>query len=449
MFLGWASIKRHHGELWHIVDDAEWTCSSARQQINDNNRQLAPNNHLNVAERNRYRTASQSSSHSVTFANENREDFNNTSSLVTSTPRRPNFSSVQPSTCWETDSQSYSLEGSSVHLDSDSDHSTALSTDADRTSRRAYTLPPLTQAPGQDFVGHIRSFSDSQYPPGDDSALNRTASTSGQPTREMRFLARLRTSLRLRKSKRFSLSLRKNKEIFSSMPPSSPIQLVHTNQAEPSATSPALSATAEEFHFSSATEEASSDDEDGAQEETQSPPPAHYSYQLNRIGSILSRLKSVPYKRRPVGRSGYFIGLCLPVQLSNLHPPKAWFERSPDQEESTSAVNSLTVPLNEETLFHHDIKHCVLCSFDPPSMSKESNLGTCRLSFYHPQWQAYFPVEQTEEEKLLVRKELLRLVTNMGSSVGLNANEQGLLRYSYQTFNNLVLLANFGECLID
>ena len=38
-------------------------------------------------------------------------------------------------------------------------------------------------------------------------------------------------------------------------------------------------------------------------------------------------------------------------------------------------------------------------------------------------------IDKSEEEQWLVRKELLRLVGNMGSSVGMNANEQGLLRY--------------------
>lgn len=36
--------------------------------------------------------------------------------------------------------------------------------------------------------------------------------------------------------------------------------------------------------------------------------------------------------------------------------------------------------------------------------------------------------DQSDVEQLTVRKELLRLVYNLGSSVGLNANEQGLLR---------------------
>lgn len=376
--LGWSSIKRHHGELWHVVDDAEWTCLSTRQPS------LSPKlpahcNHLIVTERNRFRTVSQSSSHSVTFANDHREEFADSTPVNTSTPRRPISTSVQSSTCWETDSQPYSLEGSSIHLDSDSDHSTAFSTDAERTSRRAYTMPPLTQASGQDFVGHMRSFSDSHYPPGDDSVLTGTASTGGQPKREMRFFAKLRTSLRLRKSKRFSLPMRKSRENTCPSPPTSPVHLFSTDPGDLLTSSPAISTFPEEVQSSSAIECTSSDCDDGDSllEETQSPPPAHYSYQLNRIGSILSRLKSVPFKRRPVGRWGYFIGLCLPVQLSSLHPPKDWFQCSSELEESITAFSNLNVPLGEESIFRHDMEHCVLCPFDPPTMPKNSDSGTC------------------------------------------------------------------------
>ena len=51
---------------------------------------------------------------------------------------------------------------------------------------------------------------------------------------------------------------------------------------------------------------------------------------------------------------------------------------------------------------------------------------------------------QSDEERLLVRKELLRLVFNMGCSVGLGANEQGLLRYEPSYNYTITFNASYG-----
>lgn len=124
------------------------------------------------------------------------------------------------------------------------------------------------------------------------------------------------------------------------------------------------SGSAEETLSSSAAEEASSEDEDHMKIDST---PLHFEFQLNRIGSILSRLKSVPYKTRPFSSStsrssGSFIGLCLPVQLSYLHPPSDWFESPPDLLSTTISSDIANVTLNEEPQVEHDSEHCIICS---------------------------------------------------------------------------------------
>lgn len=78
---------------------------------------------------------------------------------------------------------------------------------------------------------------------------------------------------------------------------------------------------------------------------------------------------------------------------------------------------------------------CIICSSstsvavnDDTISSTSSILFHINISFHLDVQLKLVCVAPSEEEKLLVRKELLRLVGNMGSSVGLNANEQGLLR---------------------
>ena len=367
--LGWASIKRHHGELWHVVEDSEWNCFYL-QQVDDQH-VVKENNRLDVR-RERLRTVSQSSYHSVTFAD---DEEVRVPSMVTSTPRQATALVGQSTGCWETDSQPYSLEGSSINFDSDSDQSAEVPSNdnGDRNCRRAYTLPISVQTPGQDYVPHFRSFSDSHYPAADDSSNGVPASPTNRPKRELRIWTKLRTSLRFRKSKRFSLPVRPAKET-SFVPDEMPIKYIHSEPTDGATTS------TEETMSSSAAEEASSEDAD--QEEEPHPAPLHFEYQLNRIGSILSRLKSAQqYKRRPMSstssRSGGYVGLCLPVQLSYLHPPQNWFEPQPDP--FTNTINFAVMTLNEEPQFVHEKQLCILCSEETPVaiQSESSKFNSC------------------------------------------------------------------------
>lgn len=324
--------------------------------------------------RDRPRTVSQSSYHSVTFAADERGDII-ASPMGTSTPRRERAGSLSQSTGgWETDSQLYSIEGSSINFDSDSDRSSELPTSSspDRTCRRAYTLPLSVQNPGQEYVTHFRSFSDSHYPAADEASNGVPTSPTGRPKRESRIWSKLRTSLRLRKSKRFSLPIGSPKENVSKPEEIVPIQLILSEQTDGAIFS------AEETQSSSAAEEASSEEDEKEESDTT---PLHYEYQLNRIGSILSRLKSVPYKRRPLSsssnRSGCFIGLCLPVQLSYLHPPSDWFEPQPDLFTTTISNNLTNVTLNEEPQIDHDTEHCIICSVNSSiiTQAEKSNVS--------------------------------------------------------------------------
>ena len=344
------------------MDDSEWNCFSASEnQLGAPCLQYpvlqegAASNRLDVGERDRRRTISQSSSYSVTFAGDDLGD----SDVLTSTPRRltGGGGGGPGASHWETDSQPYSLEGSSVHFDSDSDHSAVLpsggsGSDGDRTCRRAYTLPPSSQTPGQDYVTQ-RSFSDSHYLPADELPSGLPTSSSGQPKRETRIWTKLRMSLRLRTSKRSFLPNR------SSTPPPSfaptpPIQLIHI---EP----PPLGTCSADDTLSPVEDSESSEDDEG----NHTPPPLHFDYQFNRIGSILNRLKSVQYKkRRPLNPSGCYIGLSLPVQLSNFYPPPEWFE--PQVDASVTTLTFLTIPANEEMQYEHATEQCILCSVGHP-----------------------------------------------------------------------------------
>lgn len=341
-----------------MVDDSEWNCFYL--QLVDDQHVVKDNNRLDVR-RDRLRTVSQSSCHSVTFAADERGDII-ASSVVTSTPRRDATGLAGQTTgCWETDSQPYSIEGSSINFDSDSDQSSESPANIgpDRTCRRAYTLPLSVQTPGQEYVPHFRSFSDSHYPTTDEASNGVPTSPTSRPKRESRIWNRLRTSLRLRKSKRFSLPVGTSKESPFKPPEIAPIHLLRSEPMIDGA-----SGSAEETLSSSAAEEASSDDEDHMKIDST---PLHFEFQLNRIGSILSRLKSVPYKTRPFSSStsrssGSFIGLCLPVQLSYLHPPSDWFESPPDLLSTTISSDIANVTLNEEPQVEHDSEHCIICS---------------------------------------------------------------------------------------
>lgn len=113
---GWASIKRHHGELWHVVDDSEWNClltdhpetlrfptlvdGSLVDGLSVRDRTQSSlhtdfgatgSNHQQA----RFRTVSQSSGHSVTFASDDAHadrdgegDETIPAGTLTSTPRR-------------------------------------------------------------------------------------------------------------------------------------------------------------------------------------------------------------------------------------------------------------------------------------------------------------------------------------------------------------------------
>ena len=72
---------------------------------------------------------------------------------------------------------------------------------------------------------------------------------------------------------------------------------------------------AEDTLSSSAAEDVSSEDDDKEESDIKRcQAPLHFKYRLNRIGSVLSRLKSVPFKRRPrvlsssSNRSCYYMG---------------------------------------------------------------------------------------------------------------------------------------------
>ena len=106
-------MRRHHGELWHVVDAAEWILFPGGVKKAEEDDDLGE----------RARTMSLCSSQSVSFA---------VQSASASATRRPNSgiasgpASGPASGCWETDSQPYSLEGSSIQFDSDSDHSSQV-----------------------------------------------------------------------------------------------------------------------------------------------------------------------------------------------------------------------------------------------------------------------------------------------------------------------------------
>ena len=455
--LGWASIKRHHGELWHVVDDSEWVFRPLQtlqqpQESAVHNSSAMDKSLLDpttdCSKRDRRRTISQSSGHSVTFASD-KEDSDQ--ACVTSTPRRL----TATTTCWETDSQPYSLEGSSIHFDSDSDQSSMPggAEETDRICRRAYTLPPpSSQAPASGGVAsgaggrnesshhHFRSFSDSHYPADDPVVIDplgsgggllpqpsnsSSASSAGRQQRreggssKTRIWTKLRTSLRLRRSKRFSLPSRPTSSSVASSPavPSASLtpddvgkklDFVFPGSADDKTLCPSSSA---EETLSGEDEVEDDDDEDGA---VPPPPPPTLpeGQQSNRIGSILNRLKSVPYKkRRPLGgssASGCYIGLCLPVQLSLLHPPADWFDRKATtaddkddedffpgdecngtyNEESTlrrMSYPTLVFSIGEEAHYDHQAELCIICSSGPdyiPPSTPSSKFPFWKFHFF-------------------------------------------------------------------
>lgn len=133
---------------------------------------------------------------------------------------------------------------------------------------------------------------------------------------------------------------------------------------------------AEDTFSSSAAEDVSSEDDDKEESDVKRcQAPLHFKYRLNRIGSVLSRLKSVPFKRRPrvlsssSNRSCYYMGLCLPIQLTYLHPPSDWIEQ-PDPMINTMSFSNMT--LNEEPQFVYESQHCIICSKDYSILFVES-----------------------------------------------------------------------------
>ena len=376
--------------------------------------------------RERIRSTSQSSSYSVTFARDFADSHSN-KGLLTSTPVRTGACSGAVASSWETESQPYSLEGSSIHFDSDSEAdvdnlndlirpAAADATQSADRSRRAYTLPPSSHS-GSDHVAHFRSFSDSHYPAEEMESVMSNAQNPRRPSVEARIWNKLRSSFRLRKSKRFSLPGRSSDRKESSPPASSttsPVQMVH---------------------FESSTTDASSTNppENIAQNETSSdeetvPSLLQAEFPLNRMGSVLSHVKQASHKKKLHSRTGRattnkscFIGLCLPIVLSSFYPEKELFDPLIDVSNSSSC-NSVS----DETQFDHEADKCFLCSKGLPSSSLDDGKKMLKV-ILHVGLTPLFP-GHTDEERLLVRKELLRLVFNMGSSVGLNANEQGLLR---------------------
>lgn len=298
--IGWASIKRHHGELWHVIDEAEWYCFQP---------EVVANERKDVAATERARTMSLCSSHSVSFAG----------AANTSTPcRAAEIAGVAgtSSTCWETDSQPYSLEGSSIQFDSDSDYSIH---DVDR-SRRSYTLPPCSQAPMENVI-HFRSLSESHYQPSEEL----TEGSSSGPQKEIRIWSKLRSSLRLPKSKRFSGFT------FPRRLSKSPIPVVEVND----------SALEDKFKPPEPDDDPSSDE-----------------YQLNRLGSVSS--PSVPHKKRSFSTSSNwtscYIGLSLPQRLSQFQPVVEQYK--PDFDDST---DSAFHTVSEEAQFEHVTAQCLLC----------------------------------------------------------------------------------------
>lgn len=189
-------------------------------------------------------------------------------------------------------------------------------------------------------IAHFRSFSDSHYQPSDET--NKTL-TAGLPDdrvdkADTRIWTKLRTSFRMRKSSRFTLPRRSSKK-------SAPIP---SFDCKPSADVPDVTVV---------------DDDVSSTEETT---PPLFEYQLNRISSVMSQLKSVPFLDQLSSSSGLrmgcYIGLCLPVHISSFHPSADMFDGSLNQAQSASDVFSL--PFCEDVQFMHVTAHCIVCCQD-------------------------------------------------------------------------------------
>jgi hypothetical protein len=63
------------------------------------------------------------------------------------------------------------------------------------------------------------------------------------------------------------------------------------------------------------------------------------------------------------------MGLCLPIQLTYLHPPSDWIEQ-PDPMINTMSLSNMT--LNEEPQFVYESQHCIICSKDYSILFVES-----------------------------------------------------------------------------
>lgn len=315
--------------------------------------------------RERLRTTSQSSSLSVTFAADFAANITEKGGvIVASTPIRPGAST----TSWDSDSQPYSLQGSSINFDSDSDLSVQ---DTDR-NRRAYTLPPNIHS-ATDYVSHLRSFSDSHYP-----AATEETSTIGhnsrRPSMDTRIWNKLRSSFRLRKSKRFSLPARPWKRESAAPPAASsvskPIEMVNLESCNRTE-----SAKSVENQLSSNDDDDDDEDDDNGDEEEEEPAA---------LGSVLSRLKWAPSKKRPINcrsNAPVYIGLCLPVKLSSFYPKKELFDLLLDD----SSAHSSTI-VGDDVQFDHQVPYCVLCSnkmyLDATVESSNSPTDECRFYFY-------------------------------------------------------------------
>ena len=454
---GWASIQRHHGDIWSIVDDSEWNYGNhGRVKETANKSTMTPTGAREAIAigRERIRSTSQSSSYSVTFAGDLRGP---TKSMATSTPLQPTGSTATtaPGTgSWDTESQAISLEGSSIHFESDSDlelevdqRLNGAEKDAATTDRcrRAYTLPPNIHPSPDQHVTHFRSFSDSHYPctaenggqePSEASGLTSAHVNPRRASAETRIWDKLRSSLRLRRPKRFSLSVRSSSTKGErSLPISSPASLVLHRPTEatslPASIYPSTAIGSTNVQDANSDEISNGDDLECDSEEPFSddvlPLLRSTSTKNQKISSIKSRgAGSRDSSRRWVTPA--FIGLCLPARLSSFYPPKDFFDARP----KTPLTPTLTVPnwLGDDTQFEHDIEQCLVCSHADPGIPVSRPMASLLV--------------QSDEERLLVRKELLRLVFNMGCSVGLGANEQGLLRYEPSYNYTITFNASYG-----
>ncbi|XP_065569459.1 rapamycin-insensitive companion of mTOR-like isoform X2 [Artemia franciscana] len=129
---------------------------------------------------------------------------------------------------------------------------------------------------------------------------------------------------------------------------------------------------------------------------------------LSRVGSTLSQLRSSQYKTKQVlletSNSILFMSLCLPARPELLFP---FAEDLQQKDDEPSKANNVEV-LNEEGVEEHKTNECFSCKWKIVNVSADDGSHSM--------------------DRSVVRNELLSLVTKIGTGIGLNAHEEGLLR---------------------